>query len=185
MFFDDTHLPWVPTSPYIPEADSPIFYATTGIIGALSVVSIGIGYTLPFKIVGAPWVNGENFARALNKQNLPGVKFVPFYFRPQFGLFASKPCEGVLITITDKKLFRPLTVQYLLLGVLKSMYPKQVGEALNKLDSVRKNHFCKACGNEDMLDLLIKEKYIAWKLIQFEKTERELFLAKRKKYLLY
>jgi uncharacterized protein YbbC (DUF1343 family) len=69
--------------------------------------------------------------------------------------------------------------------MLKTMYPKQVNEALDKLDNVRKNHFCKACGNEAMLDVLVKEKYIAWKLIQFEKTERELFLEKRKKYLLY
>jgi uncharacterized protein YbbC (DUF1343 family) len=162
-----------------------MFYATTGIIGSLSLVSIGIGYTLPFKIIGAPWINAENFARALNQQKLSGVKFVPFHFRPHFGLFASRACEGVLITVTNKQTFRPQAVQYLILGMLKTMYPKQVNEALDKLDNVRKNHFCKACGNEAMLDVLIKEKYIAWKLIQFEKTERELFLEKRKKYLLY
>ncbi len=185
MLYKDTSLAWIPTSPYIPEDDSPLFYATTGIIGSLSIVSIGIGYTLPFKVVGAPWIKGERFAAALNEQKLSGVKFVPFYFRPQFGLFKGESCEGVLIVITHKQTFKPLTVQYLILGMLKSMYPSQMDQGLARLDKGRKDHFCKACGNEEMLHLLIKEKYVAWKLIQYQKQERDLFIEKRKKYLLY
>lgn len=185
MDFKDTELPWIPTSPYIPDADSPIYYATTGIIGSLSVVSIGIGYTLPFKVIGAPWIQAEEFAATLNKQKLSGVRFVPFHFRPHYGLFKSEPCQGALIVITNKHTFRPLMVQYLLLGVLKSMYPSYVKTSLDSLDNVRKNHFCKACGNSEMLSLLISEKYAAWKLIEYQKSERELFTVLRKKYLLY
>ena len=48
MHFAQTKLPWTPTSPQVPEADTPLYYATTGIIGELGLVSIGIGYTLPF-----------------------------------------------------------------------------------------------------------------------------------------
>lgn len=185
MDFKDTELPWIPTSPYIPDADSPLYYATTGIIGSLSVVSIGIGYTLPFKVVGAPWINAEEFTKALNKQKLSGVKFVPFHFRPHYGMFKAEPCQGALLVITQKENFRPLMVQYLLLGVLKTMYPEQMNKGLQSLDNNRKNHFCKACGNSQMLSVLISEKYAAWKLIEYQKSDRELFGAVRKKYLLY
>jgi uncharacterized protein YbbC (DUF1343 family) len=36
-----------------------------------------------------------------------------------------------------------------------------------------------------MLTLLQNEKYVAWKLILFQKEEREQFIAERKKFLLY
>jgi uncharacterized protein YbbC (DUF1343 family) len=185
MTFRDTELPWIPTSPYVPEADSPLYYATTGIIGSLSIVSIGIGYTLPFKVVGAPWIDAEAFAKALNSQKISGVRFVPFHFRPHFGLYKGEACQGVLITVTSKEQFRPLVVQYLMLGVLKTLYPSQIKKGLDALDTVKTNHFCKACGNGEMLTLLREEKYAAWKLIEYQKDARDLFKDKRKKYLLY
>ena len=81
MSFKDTGLSWIPTSPHIPEADSPLFYASTGIIGELDLVNIGVGYTLPFKVIGAPWINGEEFATKLNQQKLPGrFDIVPVNF---------------------------------------------------------------------------------------------------------
>ena len=44
MTFKQTGLQWVPSSPHIPEADTPFFYASTGILGELDVVNIGVGY---------------------------------------------------------------------------------------------------------------------------------------------
>ena len=185
MSFKDTHLAWIPTSPHIPEADTPLFYATTGMLGELSLVSIGIGYTLPFKIVGAPWIRADKFASSLNAQKLPGVHFQPFYFRPQYGLYKGKDCEGVLLVVTNEKTYKPIVVQSLLLGTLKALYPHKVQEKLSSLSRQNKNLFCLACGNADVLDILSKEKYVSWKLIQYQKEERETFLLLREKYLLY
>jgi uncharacterized protein YbbC (DUF1343 family) len=185
MSFADTGLAWVPTSPNIPEADTPLFYASTGILGQLGVVSIGIGYTLPFKIVGAPWIKADRFASKMNEQQLPGVTFLPHYFRPFYGLYKGKNCEGVLIVITDPHAYRPLAVQYMLLGILNLLYPKQMQAKLNALEPMRKELFCKVNGNEDILSLLLKEKYVAWKFIAYQKDEREQFRTLRRKYLLY
>jgi len=185
MNFTDTGLSWVPTSPNIPEADTPLFYASTGIIGELGIVSIGIGYTLPFKILGAPWISAVEFARKMNEQQLPGVFFLTHYFRPFYGLYKGKDCQGVLIKITDPHVYRPMAVQYMLLGILNLLYPKQFQAKINALEPSRKELFCKANGNEEMLALLSKEKYIAWKLISFQKEEREQFRQTRQKYLLY
>ena len=185
MTFADTGLIWIPTSPYIPESDTPQFYASTGLLGELSLVNIGIGYTMPFKLVGAPWIRAKELAEKLNEQKLPGVFFLPFHYRPFYGIHKGKDCQGIMITITDSKTYRPVSTQYMILGVLKNLYPKQVLARLNALEASKKNLFCKACGNEAMLQMLQDEKYVAWKLILFQKEEREQFLVERKKFLLY
>ncbi len=183
MSYRDTGLAWIPPSPNIPEPDTPLFCPSTGILGELSILNIGIGFTLPFKIVGAPWVKACDFADKLNSQKLPGVHFQPFYFRPFWGLYKGENCEGVLIQVTDLKLYKPLSVQYLLLGMLKSLYPKEFMKRFSEKKA--KDLFCKANGTGAVLDILEKEKYPAWKLIELDKAERDSFLEKRKKYLLY
>ncbi len=185
MSFADTGLTWIPTSPYIPEPDTPHFYATTGLLGELSLVDIGIGYTLPFKVVGAPWIKASQFAQKLNEQKLPGAFFMPFHYRPFYGAHKGKDCQGVMIVVTDSKSYRPVSTQYMILGLLKNLYPKQVAAKLNSLAPSKKELFCKASGNDEMFNLLRQEPYVAWKLILFQKEEREQFLKERKKYLLY
>jgi uncharacterized protein YbbC (DUF1343 family) len=185
MSYADTGLTWIPTSPYIPESDTPQFYASTGLIGELSVVNIGVGYTLPFKVIGAPWIKAKRLADTLNEQKLPGVRFLAFHYRPFYGVYKGKDCQGVMIMVTDAKTYRPVSTQYMMLGILKNLYPKQVMAKLGTLEAGKKDLFCKANGNEEMLTLLRDEKYVAWKLIQYQKDEREQFRLERKKYLLY
>lgn len=183
MSYRDTGLAWIPPSPNIPEPDTPLFSSSTGILGELHIINIGIGFTLPFKVVGAPWISANEFAEKLNAQKLPGVHFQPFHFRPFYGLYKGIDCQGVLIQITDTKIYRPLSVQYLLLGMLKSLYPKEFSKRLADMGS--KDVFCKANGTEAVYEIILKEKYPAWKLIELHKAEREAFLETRKKYLLY
>ena len=47
------------------------------------------------------------------------------------------------------------------------------------------NMFCKVTGSRKIYDILVNEKFPAWKLVQFDKEKREKFLEKRKKYLFY
>ena len=163
MSFQDTGLAWIPTSPYIPDVSTPFYYPTTGILGELGLVNIGIGYTLPFKVVGAPWINAKQFAAKLNAQKFPGVHFEPFYYRPVYGRFAKEDCQGVLILITDPLAFKPMSTQYLLLGMLKGMYPKQFQEALGAAKK-KKETLCKLNGTEEIYRLIAEEKNIVWKL---------------------
>jgi uncharacterized protein YbbC (DUF1343 family) len=183
MSYRDTGLAWIPPSPNVPEADTPLFCPSTGILGELGILNIGIGFTLPFKIVGAPWIDAKEFAEKLNAQKLPGVHFQPFHFRPFWGLYKGLDCQGVLIQVTDAKVYKPLSVQFLLLGMLKSIYPKEFMKRF--AESEKKDLFCKASGTDAVYEILLKEKYPAWKLIELHKIEREAFLEKRKKYLLY
>jgi len=184
MSFKETNLPWVPTSPNIPEPDTPFYYPTTGILGAFNFISIGIGYTLPFKVIGAPWIDGMKLAKCLNDLNLPYVSFIPFHFKPFMDPYKNEECEGVKIIIRDPVNYRPVTTQYMILGILKSLYPEQTKKFLSMTET-QKTLFCQLNGSEELLNILQTEKYTSWKCAQFQETERKEFLERRKKYLLY
>lgn len=183
MTFADTGLSWIPTSPHVPEPQTTYYYPMTGILGELGIVNIGVGYTLPFKCVGAPWINSRQLADTLNAQKLKGVIFYPFSYKPFYGKFVNEECEGVLLMVVDPGIFEPVTSQYVLMGILKSLYPKQFMEAF-KEQHKRREMFAKVNGTDRIYELLETKRYAAWELRQFQQREREEFLAKRKRYLL-
>ncbi len=183
--FSDLDLSWIPTSPNIPEQDTPLYYASTGFLGELGIVSIGIGYTLPFKIAGAPWIDAEKFAVALNRAALPGIKFVPFYFRPFSGAYHGQDCQGVKLIIADKGDFSPVSVQYLLLTTIKELYPKEFEQKIATLAKSRKELFNKASGNAKVYNLLMSEKNGFEQMLLVGKETREKFLLVRERYLRY
>jgi uncharacterized protein YbbC (DUF1343 family) len=182
MTFADTGLPWIPTSPHIPEADSPLYYPCTGILGELQIVNIGVGYTLPFKLVGAPWIDGKSFAEKLNAQNFPGVHFQEFHFRPFYGRFKAEDCQGVLIRVTDHTRFLPVSTQYLLIGMLKTLYPKYFEDALARSKD-RVTMFNKVNGSEEIYRILSQETYVTWKMRAVDREARTAFAEKRQAYL--
>lgn len=183
MSFKDTGLPWIPTSPHIPDSTTPLHYPTTGILGELSIANIGIGYTLPFKLVGAPWINGEKFAAKLNEQKLPGVYFKPYHYKPFYALYANEECQGVLVVITDPLKYRPITTQYTLIGILKALYPERFATAIVKSKD-RRDMFCKVNGNEKCWSIISQQQNIVWKLREIDEEKRLAFLKIRNKYLL-
>lgn len=183
MSFNDTGLVWIPTSPHIPESTTPLYYPATGLLGELSLVNIGVGYTLPFKVIGAPWIEADKFAQSLNRQKFPGIHFEPFHFKPFYGKFAHEECHGVLLVVTDPLRYKPVNTQYLLIGMLKGLYPAKFKKAMAESKN-RKEMFCKATGTEELYRIISEEKNIVWKLRSYHEKERDNFLALRKKYLI-
>lgn len=183
MSWKETGLSWIPTSPNVPEASTVLYYPMTGLLGELQFINIGVGYTLPFRIIGAPWIKGEQLSKQLNAQHFPGVYFYPFHFRPFFGRFSGKDCEGVLILVTNHRIYKPVSTQYLILGMLKSLYPvefKKIFETSTKQQEM----FNKVNGTAEIYRLLKDEKYVVWKLKEFQQDQRSAFINKRKKYLI-
>lgn len=183
MTFSDTGLPWIPTSPNIPEPSTPYYYPMTGILGELQIVSIGIGYPLPFKVLGAPWIDAPTFAAKLNTQGLPGVRFQPYYFKPFYGKYKHESCQGVLIVVNDHKKFKPVTTQFVIMGLLKSLYPNEFLKALKGAKN-REEMFAKVNGTAAVFQILKEKPYVAWELRGFQQKEREAFLKKRNRYLI-
>ncbi|WP_348663417.1 DUF1343 domain-containing protein [Chlamydia vaughanii] len=186
MTFAQTGLSWIPTSPQIPDAQTTFFYAATGIIGALSITSIGVGYTLPFRLIGAPWMDGKLVAKKLNEARLPGVSFYPFCYEPFFGKYKMECCSGVLLILEKPEIFLPMETQSVILGTLKTFYPKHVETAFKTLDKIplRHNSICRFLGEERFIQICRSERYIIWPLRQLCIDGREKFQDIRKPFLI-
>lgn len=101
MLWSDTKLQWVPTSPHVPENDSPLYMAATGIIGELGSANIGVGYPAPFHCIGLPGLDMWKTAETLNAYKIPGVKFKPLTYKPYYGPFTTNIISGAQLYILD------------------------------------------------------------------------------------
>jgi uncharacterized protein YbbC (DUF1343 family) len=119
---DETGLPWVMPSPNMPTLDSAIVYPGTVLFeGAL--LSEGRGTTRPFELVGAPWIDADRFAAAMNDLALPGVRFRPAEFIPTFQKHAGEICGGCQIHVTGRAGFRPVLTGVALLQTFRRFDP--------------------------------------------------------------
>lgn len=125
MYWQDTGLPWVGTSPQIPTAATTLYYVTTGILGDTNL-SVGVGTTKPFYYVGAPFARQEEVAARLNSLQLPGVHFRPAAFIPAYGVFAKELCQGVELYITDATAYRAAATGANILRAFEELYPGRV-----------------------------------------------------------
>lgn len=122
MWFDDTSLSWVPTSPAMPHTSTATVYPGMCLLEGTNA-SEGRGTALPFEVCGAPWIDGYTLARHLNERALSGVRFRPTTFVPSASKFAGEICSGVQIHVTNRATFRPVSVGLHLLAALKVLYP--------------------------------------------------------------
>ena len=122
MYADETALPWVMPSPNMPTLDTALVYPGTVLFEGTKL-SEGRGTTRPFELVGAPWIEGERFASAMNALDLPGVYFRPATFEPTFQKHAKQPCGGCQIHVTAREAFRPVRTGVALLDTFRRFGP--------------------------------------------------------------
>jgi uncharacterized protein YbbC (DUF1343 family) len=122
MYYDDTGLPWVIPSPNLPTIDSAIVYPGAVLFEG-TMLSEGRGTTRPFELVGAPWIDGERLAEAMNARGLPGVHFRPVFFEPTFQKHARQTCGGCQIHVTDRAAFAPVRAAVELIAEFKRQNP--------------------------------------------------------------
>lgn len=122
MSWRETGLPWIAPSPNMPTLTTALIYPGGCLVEATEV-SEGRGTTRPFQLVGAPGIDPLTLLRRLEAEELPGVRFVPTYFRPQFQKHGGQVCGGVEVLVTDAAAFRPYLTGVLLLAALKVSAP--------------------------------------------------------------
>ena len=125
MTYPDTGLQWVMASPHQPEADSALFYAATGIVGELGVISEGVGYTMPFHVFAAPWIEQQEFADRLNALKLEGVLFRPLVFKPYYFHYQDQELHGVQLYFTEPAKVNLTSLQFIMMDVHQQMYPSR------------------------------------------------------------
>src|SRR5437867_10789602 len=122
LWYDETGLPWVNPSPNIRSVTQALLYSGIGLLES-SNLSVGRGTDTPFEVVGAPWINGQELAAALNARNLAGVRFEPVSFTPSSSAYAGQALGGVRFAVTDRDALRPVTVALALGRDLVELYP--------------------------------------------------------------
>jgi uncharacterized protein YbbC (DUF1343 family) len=149
MLYEDTGLPWVPTSPHIPYIYTPLFYPATGILGELYVISIGVGYTLPFQLFAAEWIDdAEKLAANLNSLKLPGVIFRPVHYKPYYSVSQGKMVHGVQIHFTDAGKAPLGLIQFYMLQETYKLWPDK--NVFTLCEPSRLTMFDKVCGTDQV-----------------------------------
>ncbi len=187
MAWPDTGLQWVPTSPHIPSFESAVTYPGLGLLGETGLVNVGVGYTLPFQVAGAPYISAEEFSRRLNSLKLRGVFFRPVYYEPFFGMFRERTCQGVQLHVVKPDEFLALTTVMHMLEALREMHPdhfKREFEREFDRRQVRRESFTRHLGTAAAAEALVSGARLSPLLERWAQDVNE-FREKRKPFLLY
>ena len=181
MLYEDTGLPWVLPSPNIPFKDSPLYYVSSGICGELyGFLNIGVGYTLPFQVFGAPWIDPVVLKEKLDSYRLPGVSFRTIYYTPISGSLKGQLTAGVQFFFTDYGKARLTELQFYVMQALAELYPdKKAFEIANGVGL-----FDKVCGTDYVREVFSKGYNFA-DIKEYWRKDEKSFRALSQKYHLY
>jgi uncharacterized protein YbbC (DUF1343 family) len=122
MTFADTGLPWVAPSPNMPSVESALAYPGTCLFEGTSL-SVGRGTDQAFQWIGAPWLDGEELARALNGYQLANVRFEAVSFTPNApgdGKFGGQLVHGVRLIQESSTLDSPRVAAAMLVETFRA-----------------------------------------------------------------
>lgn len=181
MLYEDTRLPWVLPSPNIPFKDSPMYYAASGVCGELyGFMNIGIGYTLPFQLFGAFWLDPEKLKARLESYDLPGISFRTIWYKPYFGSLAGKHVKGLQFFFTDYEKARVTETQFYVMQAVAELYPdKRAFEVVSGVGL-----FDKVCGT-DYVRKEFGKRYKVADIQEYWRKDEESFRALSQKYHIY
>jgi uncharacterized protein YbbC (DUF1343 family) len=184
FWLDNTDAPWVLPSPNMPSVDSAtVFPGTVHFEG--TQVSEGRGTTKPFELIGAPYINPDEYADSLNSIDLKGVYFRSCMFQPTFQKHGGVTCGGAQIHVLDREVFEPVKTGVAMVKMAfdlyrdyfrwkeppyEYVYDKNPFDVISGTDKIRK-----AFENDIELDEIVA----SWQ------PELKEFLKLREQYLLY
>jgi uncharacterized protein YbbC (DUF1343 family)/CubicO group peptidase (beta-lactamase class C family) len=123
-YLQDTLLPWTNTSPNMRSVTQALLYPGIGLLETTNV-SVGRGTDKPFEWIGAPWLDAQRLATAVNRQSPPGVKLVPTRFTPTASVHRDQPCSGVLFVVTDAAALRSVDLAWMIALELRRAHPDE------------------------------------------------------------
>ena len=181
MLYEDTGLPWILPSPNIPYKDTPLYYASSGVCGELyGFMNIGIGYTLPFQVFGATWLDPDKLKDRLESYNLPGVDFRTIWFKPFSGSAKGELVGGVQFFFTEYEKARITEVQFYVIQAVAELYPnKKAFEVISGYGL-----FDKVCGT-DYVRMQLGKTYKVSDILDYWRKDEEAFRALSQNYHIY
>jgi uncharacterized protein YbbC (DUF1343 family) len=184
MTFRETGMPWVLPSPHIPTPESAIYYPASGILGELEYMSIGVGYTEPFKLFCASWVDAEQLAASMNRLNLPGMMFRPIHIKPFYGFGKGENLSGIEVYVTDVEA-APLTLtQFYVMQEIARLYPAHAAFTAGNANAKRFSMFDKVCGSKEIRRCFARNHRVA-DIVDYWNKDVEKFKAASAECYLY
>ncbi len=184
MYFDDTALPWVMPSPNIPTLDTAIVYPGAVLIEGTRL-SEGRGTTRPFELIGAPWIDGERLAEAMNAKRLPGVHFRPVFFEPTIQKHAKETCGGCQVHVLDRRSFRPVRTTVELIAEFRAQNPARFAWREPPYEYEHDKQPIDILSGSDRLRRTIDAGGDVTALVESWRTDEDSFRRMREKYLFY
>ena len=178
QWFDETGLPWVPTSPNMPSLESATHYPGTCLFEGTNL-SVGRGTDIAFQQIGAPGLDGARLAQRLNDYALPGVRFEPASFTPLGPgdrKYDGVEVSGIRLVTTDRGVYDPTTA-----GVAALIEARRLsGSAW----SWRPAHFDRLAGTTSLREVIEAGLDLSQIVSDWEARLAE-FNSLRSRYLLY
>ena len=182
MRFEETGLQWVPSSPHIPHPSTSVYYPTSGILGELGYMSIGVGYTIPFHMFAAEWIGAEMLADKLNGYKLPGLHFRPIHVKPFYSVGVGKNLQGVQLHIMDYDKASLTDVQFYVMEAIEELYPDKA--VFDNASESRFRMFDLVSGS-DQIRLRFSKRHKFEDIKDYWYNDVECFAKLAKKYHMY
>lgn len=181
--FAATGLPWVPPSPNIPTVDTALVYPGMCLLEGTNL-SEGRGTARPFETFGAPWLEAPALSEALNALDLPGLRFVPVQFRPQFEKHAGKSCAGALLHVTDRARFRSFETGLRVIETVRKLAPGEFRWRAEPYEFDPRPAVDLLTGSSRFRELVDRGEDLSAEIARHNEGAKA-FLARREPYLLY
>ena len=184
LWMDETDAPWVMPSPNMPTVETAtVFPGTVHLEG--TQMSEGRGTTRPFELIGAPYIEAEEYARNLLRIGLPGVHFRAAVFQPTFQKHAGRGCGGVQIHVRDRDAFEPVIAGIATIKVAYDMYTEYFQWKAPPYEYVYdKNPFDVIAGTSKLREAITR-KITLEGIAESWRRELAEFNEVRERYLLY
>lgn len=177
MVYADTKLPWVLPSPNIPTAEAAVHYPSAGICGEYyGYLNIGIGYTLPFGVFGATWIDAQKLKQKLDSYKIEGTAFRTIYYKPIAGAQKGELVQGVQYFYTDYKKAKITLTQFYIMQAVNELYPDHQPTGVGLFDKV--------CGT-DYIRLNFAKRHMVADIEEYWNKDVAAFKKLSKKYFLY
>ncbi|MGH7727879.1 MAG: exo-beta-N-acetylmuramidase NamZ family protein [Vulcanimicrobiaceae bacterium] len=122
MFWPETGLWWVPTSPKIPTWETAFVYPATGLL-AQAGINNATETATPFFEAGAYQLDGAQLARYLQARDVPGIDFAPALWTPEAGFWQGKTLSGVRLAVVDRAAYRAVRTAVEILCAVRAIAP--------------------------------------------------------------
>lgn len=126
MDFEATGLPWVLPSPNMPTVDTAWIYPGQCLLEGTNL-SEGRGTCRPFELCGAPYIDGEAWAKEASLHMGPGFVLRPTVIKPTVRDHAGQECGALQVHVTDRWAARSVRLSTALMVAAQTLAPGRFG----------------------------------------------------------